>query len=48
MGHVAAAFTETGGSTPDNIIGTMSKIAAIVMMIAMLLFIFSYIFFAFY
>jgi ATP-binding cassette subfamily B (MDR/TAP) protein 1 len=47
MGHVAAAFTD-GGSSPDNIIGTMSTIAVIVMMIAMLLFLFSYIFFAFY
>jgi len=47
MGHVASAFTE-GGSSTGNIMGTMSTIAVIVMMIATLLFIFSYIFYAFY
>jgi len=47
MGHVASAFTE-GGSSTGNIMGTMSTIAVIVMMIATLLFVFSYIFYAFY
>jgi hypothetical protein len=47
MGHVAVAFT-AGGSNSESIVATMSTIAAIVMMIAMSLFVFSYIFFAFY
>jgi len=47
MGHVAAAFTNSGGNNSD-IIMTMSKVATFVMLIALLLFIFSYMFFAFY
>jgi len=47
MGHVASAFTNSG-SSPTNIKETMSFIAVFVMLIALLLFIFSYIFYAFY
>ena len=55
MGHVAAAFTPPAGgavgavaaANPD-ILTTMSTIAAIVMMIALALFFFSYCFYAFW
>lgn len=48
MGNVAAAFS---GNSPDgdqSILQTMSVIAAIVSMIALLLFMFSYMFYAFW
>jgi ATP-binding cassette subfamily B (MDR/TAP) protein 1 len=49
MGNVAAAFT-TGGSNSGqvSIISQMSVIASIVMLIALSLFVFSYMFFAFW
>jgi ABC-type bacteriocin/lantibiotic exporter with double-glycine peptidase domain len=49
MGNVAAAFTN--GSSPSggvSIISQMSVIASIVMLIALSLFVFSYMFFAFW
>ena len=48
MGNVAAAFTTGSASSGAALLDTMGTIAAIVMMIAMMLFIFSYIFFAFW
>lgn len=49
MGNVAVAFTGGGSSSSDtNLLAQMGTIASIVMMIAMLLFVFSYIFFAFW
>lgn len=51
MGNVAAAFSGNSSVDPDgnqNILQTMSVIASIVSMIALLLFAFSYMFFAFW
>ena len=49
MGNVANAFsTETEPEQSTSLLDTMSTVAAIVMMIAMALFIFSYIFYAFW
>ena len=47
MGNVADAFT-SGGSSGDDIISNMSYIASYVILIATSLFIFSYLFFAFW
>jgi ATP-binding cassette, subfamily B (MDR/TAP), member 1 len=53
MGNVAVAFSNDSGSSSSSeadstLMDIMSTIAAIVMMIAMALFIFSYVFFAFW
>ena len=50
MGNVAAAFTNGGSSSGGgvSIISQMSVIASIVMLIALSLFVFSYMFFAFW
>ena len=49
MGNVAVAFTGGGGAGSDtNLLAQMGTIASIVMMIAFCLFVFSYIFFAFW
>ena len=48
MGNVAAAFTNGSSTSGPALLNTMGTIASIVMMIAMALFLFSYIFFAFW
>ena len=49
MGNVAAAFSGNDpNENPDNILQTMSVIAAIVSLIALSLFIFAYMFYAFW
>ena len=48
MGNVAAAFTGGGSGSSGDIISNMSYIASYVVLIAMTLFTFSYMFFAFW
>jgi hypothetical protein len=48
MGNVAAAFSGNSTDGDQSILQTMSVIAAIVSMIALSLFVFSYMFYAFW
>ena len=48
MGNVAVAFSGGSGGSSVNILSQMSVIASVVMLIALSLFVFSYIFFAFW